>query len=307
MTEQKNWKFTEYLVQLIEKSIDPDSTVEHNVFLPDLTSSTGTTRQCDIIIRKGVPSRETITLVEVQDRDSKVDLNTFQGWVTKMRDVGAQHLICVSRAGFPESIKEKAKQSGKTIQLVTLSKADFERIPLNIFGLEINYTDSKFTILSIPKIRFPHGMSYYALPRLNSDDKVFKTHESETLVSIDDLIKKHILENGLNKDCRKSVSFPQKPNKLFIHVQDKFLKISFTCIFKLEITKYQNKEVQIYGYEQNEDDTLAWILEGELRVGEKSVAVKIPAIPQKDGTFNVRYIGLEYSLPFYQGHIRMDQ
>ncbi len=134
MTEKQKWKFTEYLVQLIEKSIDPDSTVEHNAFLPDLTSTNGTTRQCDIIIRKGTPPRETITLVEVQDRIEKVELNQFQGWVSKMKDVGAQHLICVSRAGFPDSIKEKAKQSGNTIRLVTITKTDANKIPINLFG-----------------------------------------------------------------------------------------------------------------------------------------------------------------------------
>ncbi|BBO28040.1 hypothetical protein AltI4_24280 [Alteromonas sp. I4] len=74
----------EKLVEIIERSISPDTDIEQNVFLPILTSSEGHTAQCDIVIRQGKAPRQTLTIVEVQDRTSKVDINTFRGWLGKL-------------------------------------------------------------------------------------------------------------------------------------------------------------------------------------------------------------------------------
>ncbi|MBL6932308.1 MAG: hypothetical protein ISR45_05120, partial [Rhodospirillales bacterium] len=90
-------KDLEHLVHAIEQSIAPDSVVEHDVNLPVISSGSGRTRQCDVVIRSGQKPRETITIVEVQDRGSKPDINTFGGWLQKLEEVGGQHLICVSR------------------------------------------------------------------------------------------------------------------------------------------------------------------------------------------------------------------
>lgn len=68
----KDGKQLEQLVHLIEKSIEPNAQVEHNVQMPILNSRIGATTQCDIVIRTGTPPRQTITLVEVQDRGSQV-------------------------------------------------------------------------------------------------------------------------------------------------------------------------------------------------------------------------------------------
>jgi len=65
----RDWKNLEHIVQLIEKSISPEAVVEHNQFLPVIGSPTGAKRQCDVVIRSGQKPRETITIVEVQDRN----------------------------------------------------------------------------------------------------------------------------------------------------------------------------------------------------------------------------------------------
>ena len=72
-------KYLERLVYLIEKSLDPEAKVEHDVNLPVLTSTIGATRQCDIVITQGTPPRETVTIIEVQDRTSKPPRNDFGG------------------------------------------------------------------------------------------------------------------------------------------------------------------------------------------------------------------------------------
>jgi hypothetical protein len=88
---EKHWLTVEYMVGLLERSLNPDSVVQQNVHLPDLTSNIGTTRECDILITTGKAPRETKIIVEVQNRKAKVDINMFQGWVSKMQNVGAQH------------------------------------------------------------------------------------------------------------------------------------------------------------------------------------------------------------------------
>ncbi len=105
--EISSWEMMEEVVSILEKSISPDSRVERNVLLFDLSGSS-VKRQCDIVIRSGTPPRETISIVEVQDRSKRFDVTFFDGLCTKMRKVGAQHLICVSRQEFPKSIIKEA-------------------------------------------------------------------------------------------------------------------------------------------------------------------------------------------------------
>lgn len=89
-------KYYEELVELIEKSISPNSVVRRDVNLPIIGSESGATSQCDLVITQGEPPREIITIVEVQNRGRKPDANTFRGWVGKLERVRAQRLICVS-------------------------------------------------------------------------------------------------------------------------------------------------------------------------------------------------------------------
>jgi hypothetical protein len=146
--------FLEKLVQLIEQSLALDAIVERNVKLPILNSRIGVIAQCDIVIRTGKPPRETLTIVEVQDREKPVDINMFRGWQQKLQDVGAQHLYCVSRQTFPESIKEKASLSGNTIKLITLKELDTDQIPLTFFKMSFFLSRCRCAICSHKNILF---------------------------------------------------------------------------------------------------------------------------------------------------------
>lgn len=87
----------EKIVELIERSISPSSVIRQNVMLPVLNSQTGRTRQCDVVIESGPEFRRNGTIVEVQDRKSQVNIATFNDWLQKLDDVGANGLICISR------------------------------------------------------------------------------------------------------------------------------------------------------------------------------------------------------------------
>jgi hypothetical protein len=140
-------KELEQLIHLISKSIEPGASIEHNVFLPVLNSPSNRKRQCDVVIRSGPKHRKTLTIIEIQDRTSKVDINTFNGWLSKLEEVGAQHLICVSRLEFPESIKEKALLSGHKVKLITLKEISEDKIPFGLLKFVFNYFDFRVTKL----------------------------------------------------------------------------------------------------------------------------------------------------------------
>jgi hypothetical protein len=120
-----DWKITEKIIALLEGIITPDAEVEHNVYLPVIGSQSGRKRQCDIVIKYGLEPRQSIAIVEVQKRKKLPDINTFQGWLRKMTEVGAQHLICVSALGYPKSIIEDvATKVGPTVTLTTLKELE---------------------------------------------------------------------------------------------------------------------------------------------------------------------------------------
>jgi len=133
------WKLVEEVAARLEAALAPHAVVSSNVQLPVLGSSRR--RQCDVVITMGRPPRETVSIVEVQKRKAKPDITTFHGWLQKMREVGAQHLICVSEAGYPASILEEVSQRiGPTVRLLTLSELqDINEVRRAVPSAGMNY------------------------------------------------------------------------------------------------------------------------------------------------------------------------
>ncbi len=115
-------KLVERVVAAVQRVLLPDAQVQHNVLLPDLHLPGEPTEfcQCDVVIRSG----KTLTIIEVQDRDAVVDVNTYRGWCLKREHVGANNLICVSTAGFPRSVRRDALLRGPMVRLVTLDEIE---------------------------------------------------------------------------------------------------------------------------------------------------------------------------------------
>src|SRR5262249_40917959 len=114
------WRLVERVAALLGKSLIPGAIVEHDGQLPVLTSHAGHERQCDVVVKYGPPPRQVISIVEVQKRDRNVGPKDFADWLKKMRQVGAQTLICVSTKGFSSAVLEEARQIGPTVRLLTL-------------------------------------------------------------------------------------------------------------------------------------------------------------------------------------------
>ncbi len=137
---QKEGYLQEKIVAGLERCIDSDAEIVANIRLPVLGAPKRRPRQIDVLIRQGEEPRQHLSIVEVQKRKSKVGPDQLNGWLQKMREVGAQHLICVSESGFSSGAKIIADQTGPTIRLLTLKEMEVgTKIHLPHFSPKIEY------------------------------------------------------------------------------------------------------------------------------------------------------------------------
>lgn len=180
-----SWRRVEQVVTILEQSLDQGATVTHDERLRETV--TGTLRQCDVVIRSGPRHRRTVTIVEVQKRAGKVDIQDYEAWQQKREKLGAQHLICVSAAGFTESVEADARLQGETVRLMTLcepgSLPDFYRIT----SIEMTFRDrlSRDINLSLVGHSSLSGL-------VSSTDKVFECQSIAGPTSIDAIATEYL-------------------------------------------------------------------------------------------------------------------
>ncbi len=305
MTE--DWKYLERIVQLIESSIDPVSTVEHDVQMPVITSRSGRTSQCDIVIRSGQPPRETITIVEVQNRSSQVNINDFRGWLGKLDDVGAQHLICVSKLEFSSGIKELAIEHGNKVRLIQISEIGPDKIPLNFLNPEFTYHD--FNVLSFENML------------LSSTKKEMTQAEMDDLLSTTgrqmEVNEKHFSRDKDNllsiyNLCYESMDLPEMLRKgrgalkishdskfpLYFKYKDRFVKVGLSLDFDWTYEEIR-VPVSILSYEQTEHGALAWLFKANYESPKGIINFAIPILPHgSDYIVNNMYVDIPANTNF---------
>ena len=183
-----SWQVVEEVAGLLEKSLTPFAEVRRNVKLPVIGKTRR--RQCDVVITYGSPPRQSVTIVEVQKRARKPDINTFHGWCRKMQEVGAQHLICVSMRGYPNSIiDEVATRHGPTVRLLTLNELRNPEMPGFAFTSPfLLHRQPHFTFEKIgPDVKLEDSPAERSV-EFSSSDKVFTLDDSAEFQSIVDVI-----------------------------------------------------------------------------------------------------------------------
>ncbi len=284
-----NWKEIERLVQLIEMSISPGASVVHNVNLPILSSRSGATAQCDIVIKEGNPPRETVSIVEVQNRGKRVNINDFRGWKQKLQDVGAQHLICVSRQSFPESIKEQAQLSGSSIRLVTLGTSEIENIPLDFFRVHFSYHNFEVTALhgfkaTASKSCVPTQARdrFTAHHTLGVNDRVFSLDRG-SLISAYILCKDmYEIPDGAVSGRGRLVFELDKEPAIYLHQGDNVFRIGLEYEFDW-VDEVTSIPVSTLSYEQNDAGVLAWVIEATYDSPKGRISIKIPTSKAEGG------------------------
>ncbi len=298
--DKEKWRLTEELVVLIEKHISSDSIIEYDQKLTDLSGDSSGGRQCDVVIRTGKPPRETLTIVEVQDRGTPFNITTFDGLYDKMRKVGAQHLICVSRQEFPESIKKAALRHGPTIRLVTLKNIEAGDFPINFWDNTI--VCEHRGIINIGTVA--HGVKKGEIPMQkpsssSSKDEIYLLGEEKA--SIAELLFQYIDRNkllltpGLNE---VAVSVPFDDRCLSFVSSDKLIQVKVDFSATVEFAYYRLPLKYMSYNQQDWNHPLAWIAEAKGTVNGNEVTIKGLVKPTGDGNygFNVMEISPGYKL-----------
>lgn len=289
-------KFLEQLVQVIEQSISPGSKVARDVQMAVLNSKSGETTQCDIVITTGDTPRQTVTIIEVQDRNRAVEANDFRGWLLKREMVGAQHLYCVSRKEFPVSIKEQAALTGHTVKLITIREIEEAAIPINLFkytslfhDIDIPSIKKKEVIIDIDSVK-KSGITLEKfeaeLNNIKSNDRKFSwnkiTFQALSTYCID---KAPAGENNTEGTAQISLGYADNM-PFYFHTQGIFIPLKL----KLEYT-WTFKKVHIpptvLSYEQDGHGSLAWIFETFYQSPMGPVWLKMPIIYQGDNSYSI--------------------
>jgi hypothetical protein len=277
--------FLEKLVQAIEQSLSAGSIVEQNVHLPILGSNSAAKAQCDIVIRTGNPPRQTLTIVEVQDRNKPVTIGEFRNWQQKIRDVGAQHLYCVSRHQFSKNMKERAALSGNTIKLITLKQIEENQLPLNFFKTTVLYHDVDVLNIRKREVIFPTLLdptNRQFLDKLNLDLATVMTndfkfsYDKKVLKALSTICLEQISseEKVLTKTSTLALGYDNERPFYFYSINEFNqikLHIEYTWSFnKIEIP------ISVLSYDQNDFGTLAWVLESFYNSSRGPISFKIP-------------------------------
>ncbi|MGC4038680.1 MAG: hypothetical protein QM764_22140 [Chitinophagaceae bacterium] len=284
--------YLEHIVYWIEKSLAPGAIVLHNQRLPVVGSSSGKKRQCDIVIRSGPENRETLTIVEVQDRKSPVKIAEFEGWQKKLKQVGAQHLVCVSRHPFPESIKEQAALSGNTVKLITINTLLGEQIPLEV--LNISFVQDVTDILNIHKeevivASFNEEIEGFSKEEVLEDLSTVKTNDQKFIVGkkVMKALATICIENsptdtgGIEVAACLALGYIGS-DSLHYWYKGKAVQLAM----KIEYTyssRLINIEPSVIAYDQLNDGTLAWMLEALYTSGDQKMWLKLPAVKHGAG------------------------
>lgn len=294
----QDWEVAEQVVTMIERHLSPNAKVKRNQHLPVLGSASKRTRQCDVVVTSGIAPRQTISIVEVQKRQSRPSINEFNGWVEKMREVGAQHLICVSQMGFPSSIEEKADQHGPTIRLVTLQQLAQENWPL-----ESVCCSPELEVVRYERLLGIHmeGHHLFRMDPKNPNPneapdphaKIFQLTDGR-LLSATDLVDWHLFSNPKNiSELPKGQLFNlgvrfqwnwdealrvQDFGETWVPIKNLLIQI------RLHIRKVP-LEWNMSAYEQRGWGDAAWMLRGRAKLGKDTFDVVVPMTRSSPGSY----------------------
>lgn len=284
--KKKDWVEFEKIVSMVEEGLSPDAEVVHNVRLPVINSPSNLRRQCDVVIYSGSGARRTLTIVEVQLRKSKVDINTFNGWIRKFRSVGAQHLICVSRHDFPISIKEEAIKHGDSVRLVVLKETIPTNCPINMHFENRNFEVTDITEIQVSLPR--NDVENHVMNSITVNDKLWSLNQT-TLLSIYHLCKDKVGKlPGDSSGCDSLKFLASSESPLYFHFNGRIHKVDFSCEFTWELTIEKIKPLML-SYEQTDSGVLAWFIEYCYMSNEQLATVQITLINEGE-TYRVGHI-----------------
>lgn len=278
------WQIQEHVVAALEQHLNQRARVRPNVKLPVLEDPEREPRQCDVVIEEGEEPRITRTIVEVQKRKRKPTVAEFDGWYTKMREVGAQHLLCVSEVGFPSSIERKAERIGPTVRLLTLSQVEDDGSLLPSLIASPRMRVVQYEQLTGLRLEHEHVVRQDPSGELPSPfAKVFRV-AGERPISVTDLMDQHLFGNPGNLETLPSngsvitlgVDFKQLTNLEHLTVDGKWVRLkSLKIAMRLSVAETEI-EWEDAKYDQLGFGDMGWALKGTAIVAGDKVEMVAP-------------------------------
>ena len=268
----------EEIVNLIEKSIKPNATLKRNVQLPVLSSNSGNKRECDIVMLEGNPPRQLMTIFEIQNRESSVSIKDFGDWQQKMKDVGANRLICVSKKKFPKSVVEKAKNEGHSILLVEINENHPTDIPTHIlsnFSMEFYDFSMKLVHVNITSEKISNNIDLL----INKNNQIWTT-DGVNMVSLFQLTQYfHFGNDGKGENY---LEFGNDSNFYLYHSND-LIPVKLQYKYNWEgINKIIKPNILSYN---QEGGNIAWFIDFEYNDKSGSMKMKIPLVKEHNQYF----------------------
>lgn len=281
-------KFIEEVVTALERTIVPNARVEHDVRLYDYHANQY--RQCDVVIYQGEPPRETITIVEVQDRPNrKIGIGDYYSWRKKREELKVQHLICVSRKGFTKSVEESARKEGNLVRLITLKELEqsawpikFKEDKLDLYWGARRLVSATLNFTGNSKI--PTGELIGLKPEdvtCNGEPLSFRSLFKDEYISVPQLEGEHEVFHRINFSNADNVVVAWKGEQArVVSVVGRFIVKVRLITFSLTTLAYTQIE---------HSGTLGWAVTGIGKVeGEDGEAtLRMVYLPSEDGLYKV--------------------
>lgn len=223
-----------------------------------------------------------------------------------MKQVGAQHLICVSKRGFTDSAKQDAMARGPTVRLMTLKQLEEGVGPLQVgigsfsmmeFRTGPFHADWNIWIDDIVKEALSDGRAEANIHlELRFDRNLAALYQvgRSTPASFNGLIeerrtalfKSRQLGEGLHK-----VKLLSEADGIFDYI-DGATKHRFTFDVTDTIqVNYRHVPMTCLSYEQEQiDGALAWIMNASFSLNDKDVDVRMTFVPDGDGNLAVKTV-----------------
>jgi hypothetical protein len=208
--------FIENLERLLNK--DNSTTIEKNVYL---TSSKGIRRQIDVLLTHKIDRHIFRTIIECKDWKRKPDIKVIDEFSSKLKSVGVEKGIIVSRSGFTSGLLKEAK-AYSFISLYTIDEVEdiaSEIIDFNRVGFfKITYNSNDWTVRFAENQEINDSMRLYTKLKFGEGLKEFDVTEitQDYLTKNKDFIinkifsNNQIYNNTIEAQLTLDINLPQK-------------------------------------------------------------------------------------------------
>ncbi len=262
----------------------------------------GKKRQFDVVVRAGPDVRQTLTVIEVQDRGVKLGYEKLGALHEKATAVGASHLICVSTAGFVADAIQRAKGYGPRVRLVTLEELEQGGWPLNlatghlfVYAYGNGHFDMKAELDPAHRAAFDSVKDV----KLTIEDKVFERNASLVLLSARDLhseaMKRYRLGIPSTLKSHEAAIFKYVPGaneNLLLVLDGARARVQFIELKTRVDLEVIPIPISTFEYRPIEGPTLLWAAVGRGILDGEAFAIQLTYSTQEDGRISLQALSL---------------